>query len=453
MAAIARPQSAGGSNSIKVALVVFVVLTVVSLTGAIIIFTNYSDMQQRIDDSQSQITRTGKQLRDAQEQLKTFARMVVDESTDDTAKIKQSITSSMQQLEGDPALAGAIDKETAVLTALETLYDTFKTQGEQLAQVTAERDRLTADAAQNEKANQQVRQEFTDKIAELESAYKKLEQQGEQNHEQWNAQVAKLAADLEKASESAGQQLAQERKQREQIAKQRDAAQKLVEELTAKQASFRPSADLTSALQIADGHIVRVVVGEDIAYISLGREDGVRRGMTFSVYSRLGGITPDGKGKATLEVVNPFETTSECRVTSTTPGQPIVENDVIANPVFDKSRKLNFLVAGDFDLNFDGKVDDEGGKKVTALIEQAGGNVVNTIDTQTDFAVLGGAPPLVMVAEGEDSPEVRERAAQLEVNRKAFDKIVNEAKALSIPVLTRTQFLHFIGVAVPQNAS
>jgi len=453
MAAIARPQSAGGGNSIKIALIVFVVLTVASLTGTIIIFTNHSDMQQRIDDSQSQITRTGKQLRDAQEQLKAFARMVVDESTDDTAKIKQSITSSMEQLEGDPALEGVIDKETAVLTALETLYDAFKTQGEQLAEVVADRDRLNADAEQNEKANQQVRQEFTDKIAELESAYKKLEQQSEQNRKEWNEQVAKLAADLEKASESAGQQLAQERKQREQIAKQRDAAQKLVEGLTAKQASFKPSADLTSALQIADGHIVRVVVGEDITYISLGREDGVRRGMTFSVYSRLGGITPDGKGKATLEVVNPFETTSECRVTSTTPGQPIVENDVIANPVFDKSRKLNFLVAGDFDLDFDGKIDDEGGKKVTALIEQAGGNVVNAIDTQTDFAVLGGAPPLVMVSEGEDSPEVRERAAQLEVNRKAFDKIVNEAKALSIPVLTRTQFLHFIGVAVPRNAS
>ena len=453
MAAIARPQSAGGGNSIKIALIVFVVLTVASLTGTIIIFTNHSDMQQRIDDSQSQITRTGKQLRDAQEQLKAFARMVVDESTDDTAKIKQSITSSMEQLEGDPALEGVIDKETAVLTALETLYDAFKTQGEQLAEVVADRDRLNADAEQNEKANQQVRQEFTDKIADLESAYKKLEQQSEQNRKEWNEQVAKLAADLEKASESAGQQLAQERKQREQIAKQRDAAQKLVEGLTAKQASFKPSADLTSALQIADGHIVRVVVGEDITYISLGREDGVRRGMTFSVYSRLGGITPDGKGKATLEVVNPFETTSECRVTSTTPGQPIVENDVIANPVFDKSRKLNFLVAGDFDLDFDGKIDDEGGKKVTALIEQAGGNVVNAIDTQTDFAVLGGAPPLVMVSEGEDSPEVRERAAQLEVNRKAFDKIVNEAKALSIPVLTRTQFLHFIGVAVPRNAS
>ena len=453
MAAIARPQSAGGGNSIKIALIVFVVLTVASLTGTIIIFTNHSDMQQRIDDSQSQITRTGKQLRDAQEQLKAFARMVVDESTDDTAKIKQSITSSMEQLEGDPALEGVIDKETAVLTALETLYDAFKTQGEQLAEVVADRDRLNADAEQNEKANQQVRQEFTDKIAELESAYKKLEQQSEQNRKEWNEQVAKLAADLEKASESAGQQLAQERKQREQIAKQRDAAQKLVEGLTAKQASFKPSADLTSALQIADGHIVRVVVGEDITYISLGREDGVRRGMTFSVYSRLGGITPDGKGKATLEVVNPFETTSECRVTSTTPGQPIVENDVIANPVFDKNRKLNFLVAGDFDLDFDGKIDDEGGKKVTALIEQAGGNVVNAIDTQTDFAVLGGAPPLVMVSEGEDSPEVRERAAQLEVNRKAFDKIVNEAKALSIPVLTRTQFLHFIGVAVPRNAS
>jgi hypothetical protein len=30
---------------------------------------------------------------------------------------------------------------------------------------------------------------------------------------------------------------------------------------------------------------------------------------------------------------------------------------------------------------------------------------------------------------------------------------VQEAKALSIPVLSRTQFLHFIGIKVPRNVS
>ena len=72
---------------------------------------------------------------------------------------------------------------------------------------------------------------------------------------------------------------------------------------------------------------VRSLVAGDIVYIDLGQRDGVRRGMTFSVYSTTGGIPADGKGKATISVNDVFETTAECRVTSQTPGDPVVEGD------------------------------------------------------------------------------------------------------------------------------
>jgi len=453
MAAIARPQPAGGT-SIKIALVVFVVLTVLSLTGTIILLTHYSDMQQQVASKDEQLSRTGAQLRTAQQQLRDVARSVIGEDTDDMARIRQGIKQGIAQVLVDPAMADSgLTADSALLGVLKGLYTRFKTLQEVMAKVAAERDRLRAEAEQSGRANAQVREAFAEAIEQLKANYQKLEEQYQKDHQAWQDQVDELRATLEKVRESASQQLAKEREQRQRIAKERDDALKRVESLSATLASFKPRADRMAGLRVADGYVVRVVTGEGIVYINLGANDGVRRGMTFSVYSRLTGVTPDGKGKATLEVVEAFDITSECKVTSSTPGQPILENDLVANPIFDRQRELNFLVAGDFDLDFDGKIDDPGGRQVCALIRSFGGKVVDQLDTRTDFVVVGAPPELVAVTPETDTPETRELAAQQQAARKAFDAILKDAKALSLPILTRTQFLHFIGVAVPPKVS
>ena len=64
------------------------------------------------------------------------------------------------------------------------------------------------------------------------------------------------AADLEKASGDAAVQLTRERQLVQTTTKEREEAKARVKELVATLASFRPQADLTSALQIADGTVV-----------------------------------------------------------------------------------------------------------------------------------------------------------------------------------------------------
>jgi len=452
MAAVARPQAAGGSNSIKIALIVFVVLTVVSLAVTIFILTKYSDMQTRESDARNQAATAQRSLTQIQQQLERFAGLTIGESTSDIPKIQQTIDSGRRRVLHDPAMKGAnFAPDAAVVTLLEGLHKQFVAQGEELNKVKGDWKQLSDEREQAIKTDEATRKEFTDKADELQKKYQELEQQSAKDREAWQKQVADLAHKLETAGEEAGVLLAAERQKREATAKDLQTCEGRAKELVATLASFRPSPDLTSALQIADGQVLRAVTGENIVYISIGERDGLKRGITFAVYSRLGGIPADGKGKATVEVTEVFETTAECKVTSSTPNDPIVEGDVAANPVFDKSRKLNFLVAGDFDLNFDGKIDDPAGVQVTALITQAGGNVVKKLDARTDFVVLGAPPPLAVEAGAKESPEARERAAKRADDRKTYDAIVQEARALSIPVLSRTQFLHFIGIKVPRN--
>jgi len=453
MAGMPRPQAAGANTPLKTALVAFVALTVVSLAGTIILYTYQSDLRARATEVEDQARRTQQQARDNQRQLEEFARIVIGEATDEVPKIQQAITAAVQRVAEDPNLQEAnITRDSAMLTVLETLYSQFSTKVDVLNQANERVKELEDQRQSEEESTTAGRKQFADKVEQLQNDYQMIEQQNAENRDAWNRQVDELSSQLESASESAGNQLTSEREQRQLIEEQLTSAQERVELLVAELASFRPQADLTSALRIADGHVVRTVPGEDIAYISLGRRDGLKPRMTFGVYSRTRGVPEDGKGKATIEVGTLFETTAECRVTSTTPGDPILENDIIANPVFDKSRKYNFLVAGDFDLDFDGQIEDPGGEQVGRLIEQTGGLIVRTLDTRTDFVVLGAAPPLPVQPRDTDTPEDQERAAQREARRKAFDTVVREAKALSIPVLTRTRFLHFIGFGqIPKN--
>jgi len=105
-------------------------------------------------------------------------------------------------------------------------------------------------------------------------------------------------------------------------------------------------------------------------------------------------------------------------------------------------------------LDFDGQAEDVAGKEVVRLIERLGGKVVNKVDSDVDFAVVGSAPPgpVPVIPGSEDEAAVTERNQQAVQRLAAFEALLKEARSLSIPILTRTQFMHFLGQSMPANA-
>jgi len=450
--AIARPQPGGAPTGIKVALIVFIVLTLASLTFAIIHNTYQEDLNHDVENAQASVKRAGEQSREAQDNLRNFAKLVIGEFTDDPSEIKQAIDSVRQQILNDPRLKQAnITQDVTVLTLLGGIYDLYARSADDLAKLdqlakdlNAKLQKLTQETAATEKA-------FADKTKELESQYANLVKQNQQHRKEWEDQITKLTTQLEQARTEAANVVAQEREKTSRLEKTLAEREKLINEYKKELAKFQPSGDQLAALQTADGRILKIATGADIVYIDVGRQHGIKRGLTFSVYSKVRPISEDGKGKATIEVDRVFDTTSECKVTSVQVGEPIVTGDIVANPVFDRNRQFNFAVAGDFDLDFDGKIDDPNGIEVQMMIKQWGGKIVREIDTRTDFIVLGAAPPLPRTLPENAAPELVERNAEREKDRQAFDNMVDQAKALSIPILTRTQFLHFVGFGVPSH--
>lgn len=458
MAVAARPQVAGSASSLKAALVAFVVVSVASLGFAIYLYTGQEDLVQKTDAANKQAQAAAQREQETQAAMEKLAFDMLGKRTSDAAEVETELQTTLAGIFGKESskpseveqalLEGAkLRRQDPIRTTLQNLHDDWKAKSQALAETQASLAQATADLKAKTDELKATNDQFTAQAEKIRAQVSELEQQVAANRQAWDESVAKLRQQAEAEGERASEQLTTERKQRQALEQQLTQNKNRINDLVATLATFRPSADSTSLLQITDGQIIRTVPDQGVVYISLGQRDHIKAGMTFAVYSRIRGIPADGKGKATIKVNNVFDTTSECSVTTSNTGDPVVDGDVIANPVYDRNRKFNFVVAGDFDLDFDGKTDDPAGEQVRKMIEEWGGQLQQSVDTRTDFVVLGAAPASIIPGQEADS------AGQRAAARKAFEASKQEAKSLGIPVLTRTQFLHFVGFGIPRNAS
>jgi hypothetical protein len=452
MAVAARPTAAAGNTaSLKIALVAFVCLTVASLAFAIWLYTGREELIQTAEEKAKAAQAATQKEQETRDVLKAVALRVVGKPIDDPVEVNSSVETSVAGAFGRDAQSkllkeAGINPGNPLVTTLQDIYQNLTKKAEQVDALEADRKKLTDELGAKTVENTKRAEQFTAEAEQIKAKLAELEKQVADNRTAWARSLGKIRQQSVADAERASEQLTAERSQRKAIEEQLNQSKSRIDELVATLATFRPSADLTSLLQIADGNIVQTVPDQKIVYISIGKRDHIKPGMTFAVYSQVRGIPADGKGKASIKVNNVFDTTSECAITSAITGDPVVEGDVIANPVYDRSRQYNFVVAGEFDLNFDGKIDDPAGEQVCNMIREWGGNLQSAVDTRTDFVVLGSPPPDTMGKAAGSGP------GQQADPRKAFDIAKQEARSLGIPVLTRTQFLHFIGFSMPNNA-
>lgn len=201
---------------------------------------------------------------------------------------------------------------------------------------------------------------------------------------------------------------------------------------------------------LVDGEVVAVDGSSRQAFISLGRANNVVLGMTFSVYASAASLRPDAdgnypRGKATLEVTNVGENSSTCRITSEVRGNPVVKGDVIANAVYDPSKKYKFVIFGGFDTDRDGIATELEQAEVRSMIESWGGTVVADLTGDADFLVLGQRPN-TPVRPGSDAPlpvvlDFQKKTEEVQ----RYDLLQRQAMGTSVPILTENRLYTLIG--------
>jgi hypothetical protein len=194
-----------------------------------------------------------------------------------------------------------------------------------------------------------------------------------------------------------------------------------------------------------DGHIVNVTEQGAVGYGDLGKKDGVLLGMTFSVFgqSDLGKTNPTPK--AECRIVKVMQDACELRLYYPYKGAaPVVSGDFLLNPVYDRERRLRFVLVGKMDINGDGLDDTE---QLKALIQEFGGKVDSGLTVQTDYLVVGEEPTVPSPPSATDSPMVKQ---MYEESRKRFIEYTEaraRAESFSIPILNLNRFLGLVGIA------
>lgn len=447
-----------GTTGPLVSLVVFVILTVLSMVAAIYF---YSEAEKARAERTAAIRDLAKVVRpDSSEALASLeaaaqaqgqtlvehllareaalATMVSGDSNGDAAAIRTSLGLSDTQ------------------TAKQVIEDARRAERESAAKLADQIKASEAAIARAEAATAEAEAAMTaanDKVAQLTAT---IAPYGEST-ERALSEIAELKSELTQVreqtqSEFANQLAEEQAKQGALVAANQNLSERvLVLQQQLEQFRIKPS----DPALLADGSIVDLGTNKDQVFISLGLRDHVRPGMTFEVYPDAAAILYDPKtdrqspGKASIEITKVGDTTSTARVTRQRRGQTIQRGDVLANAVYSPSYKYKFLVHGNFDVDADGKPTTGEGDYIRGKIREWGGVLVegDELTPEIDFVVLGAPPARVMVQPlGDDSASYN---AYLESKRAydTYEGLIAAARGGQVPILNWNRFQILTGAA------
>lgn len=201
---------------------------------------------------------------------------------------------------------------------------------------------------------------------------------------------------------------------------------------------------------LVDGSVTGLNPGERQAFISLGRKNKIQLGMRFGVYTDARAAKPDADGnyprsKALLEVINVGDESSTCRIISENRGQPVISGDVLVNPIYDARKTYKFVVFGNFDSNGDTISTGLERRDIVALIEEWGGKVVDELNGDVDFLVMGERPVLGPRPATDAPIEVVQEFIRREREIQRYDATYKAATSTSVPVLSESRIYTLVG--------
>ena len=373
------------------------------------------------------------------------AELATGQAADDAAVVKTKRDQVLSRIAGEPGLAKKVDaKDASLLGALSELFEAYRSEHTLLA---AEQEHASRADAQLKELIEQAevqKKEFDGRAKDFSAKLEESESGRKQYREDRDSYVAKLEKEFEASLADSTSTLTQERNRLAKLERENGELRRKLTDLQERFGEALVGTRDMSPLRQPDGTILLAVPGDETVYVNLGENDRVLLGMQFTVYSADLGIPADGRGKAQIEVVSIGPASSECKIVRLSGSQVIVEDDLIANPVFDRTRALSFMTIGDFDLDHDGQADPDGVATIEALISTWGGAMTPDLSAMTDFVVLGMAPRRPR-SSGEATGEQAERQVAIQKRWEAYNQRLTEAQNLAVPVLPQEIFLDFLG--------
>ena len=182
--------------------------------------------------------------------------------------------------------------------------------------------------------------------------------------------------------------------------------------------------------ETTQGEIRYVVRGGNITTINLGSADALRPGITFGVIGGDETRLNDAKVKATIQVTKiQGAHLAEARVVAFPEiRNPIIPGDKIFSPFWAPGRVIKIALAGNIDIDGDGRPDNEAlkgqiraaGAVIAAEVTPAGG-ISGKLDATIRFMVVGDDPELGSRPTNDDDNSIATIAAMGRIRAKAAE--------------------------------
>jgi len=205
---------------------------------------------------------------------------------------------------------------------------------------------------------------------------------------------------------------------------------------------------------VPDGLVTNVDNTSGTIWLNLGRKDGLRPQVTFSVYGKTNkGIARGPEDvKAKIEVVEVRDTSAIARIIQEERDRPVGIGDVVFSPAWNAGLIEYFSIVGNADLNLDGVMDEKDRKILKDRVALAGAKIDvevtsegtrepadSKISVQTKWLIVGdvGDPS---TAVGDDAKMQRILAVQ-----KQHETLVQEAREHGTRIVSMKDFLTYLG--------
>jgi hypothetical protein len=203
---------------------------------------------------------------------------------------------------------------------------------------------------------------------------------------------------------------------------------------------------------LVDGHVIEVNGSEGQIFIDLGKQQRLQAGTTFEVFETPEQIRSSGeqglRGKASIQIMRVGDLTSTARVIRSTPGRPVVKNDLLANAVYSPSHRYRFLVHGKFNVDGDKFASTDETQLIVQRIKDWGGTVSSEdrVTGDLDFVVIGEVPEEPNPLSPTASDQEVEGYQRAKAAKDQYEKILSDATRARIPVLNWNRFQSLTGM-------
>ncbi len=397
------------NQGLQIAVIIFVILTLILAVTTFVFFKQYDEANKRAIAAEQQAQENKRAadntLRD-NEQLKQYIGVPTTMKVDEIGEqVRNDFDNYAPNYQGETRNYHSV---------LEYLATTLKSTNESLAAAQAENEQLKDQIRQLEVSKAPL---IAQEKSRADTANNQLLQERNkfnQDRQQLTQQAQQVQAKLVSFQQQAAQEIG---KLRNDLKSAQDELKLALLKLKDRSEQLRKVVEPT--FETADGVVRWVNPRTGRVWINLGRRDALLLQTTFSVYPADVQDVSKAGSKGKIEVIEILgDHLAEARITEDSPSDPIIPGDQIHTVVWSPGEKQHFALTDGIDLDGDGKSDLE---TVLSIIYMSGGVVdcyvddqgkkTGQITNQTRYLVMGKAPD-------ETAPQAR-RDARTQLERDA----------------------------------